>query len=156
MTAGGTIRVVVDRAPIDAAAELALTEAAGVGAVATFTGLVRADAGAGGDVEMLELEHYPGATEAALRSLCDEAMRRWSLAGATIVHRVGPMRPGERIVFVVAAAAHRGAALEACAFLIDRLKTDAPFWKREVRGGEAAWVEARETDDAAARRWLAG
>ena len=80
-------------------------------------------------------------------------MERWSLAGATIVHRVGPMRPGERIVFVAAAAPHRSAALDACAFLIDRLKTDAPFWKKETRGSEARWVEARTGDDAAAARW---
>ncbi len=150
------IRVVVDRAPIDVAAEMALAETAGVGAVATFTGLVRADAGVAGDVETLELEHYPGATEAALRSLADEAVTRWALAAATIVHRVGPMRPGERIVFVATAAPHRAAALDACAFLIDRLKTEAPFWKREVRGATAAWVEARAGDDAASGRWIAG
>ncbi|MDP1026605.1 molybdenum cofactor biosynthesis protein MoaE [Sphingomonas sp. KR1UV-12] len=147
------IRVVVDREPIDVAAELALIEREGAGAVASFTGLVRADAGAEGAVETLELEHYPGATEAALRTLADEAVTRWSLAGATIVHRVGPMRAGERIVFVGTAAPHRGAALDACAFLIDRLKTDAPFWKREVRGGHGTWVEARDTDEVAARRW---
>ncbi len=150
------IRVVVDPAPIDVAAEMILAEAAGAGAVATFTGLVRADAGAAGDVETLELEHYPGATEAALRGLAGQAMTRWSLGTATIVHRVGPMRPGERIVFVAAAAPHRQAALEACAFLIDRLKTEAPFWKREIRGGSATWVEARAGDDLAAGRWLAG
>ncbi len=150
------IRVVVDPAPIDVAAEMVLAEAAGAGAVATFTGLVRADAGAAGDVETLELEHYPGATDAALRGLAGQAMTRWSLGAATIVHRVGPMRPGERIVFVATAAPHRQAALEACAFLIDRLKTEAPFWKREIRGGSANWVEARAGDDLAAGRWLAG
>ncbi len=150
------IRVVVDPAPIDVAAEMMLAEAAAAGAVATFTGLVRADAGAAGDVETLELEHYPGATEAALRGLAGQAMTRWSLGAATIVHRVGPMRPGERIVFVATAAPHRQAALEACAFLIDRLKTEAPFWKREIRGGSATWVEARAGDDLAAGRWLAG
>jgi molybdopterin synthase catalytic subunit len=85
--------------------------------------------------------------------LAEEARRRWSLSAAMIVHRVGPMRPGERIVFVATAAPHRGAALDACAYLIDRLKTDAPFWKRETRGGEGRWVEAREADDAAAARW---
>ncbi len=113
---------------------MALAEAGpddgGAGAVATFTGLVRTDDG----VDTLELEHYPGATEAALRSLAEQATTRWALHAVTIVHRVGPMRAGERIVFVAAAAAHRAAALEACAYLIDRLKTDAPFWKREVRG----------------------
>lgn len=143
------IRIVVGPASIDLAAELALTEAAGAGAVATFTGLVRGDDG----VDLLELEHYPGATESALQALAAEASARWSLLGATVVHRVGPMRPGERIVFVATAAPHRAAALDACAFLIDRLKTGAPFWKRETRGQEARWVEARDADDAAAARW---
>lgn len=145
------IRILVSPAPIDLAAELELAEAAGAGAVATFTGLVRGDDG----VEQLELEHYPGATEAALRALAEEARDRWHLLAATVVHRVGPMRPGERIVFVATAAPHRAAALAACAFLIDRLKTGAPFWKRETRGGEARWVEARDSDDAAAARWAA-
>lgn len=144
------IRVVVGAEPIDIAAEMTQAEAAAdAGAVATFTGLVRADDGVG----VLELEHYPGATEAALRRVAQAAVERWSLAAATIVHRVGPMTPGERIVFVAAAAAHRGAALAACAYLIDRLKTDAPFWKRETRGGDSAWVEARDADTAAAERW---
>ena len=142
------IRVLVSPDPIDVAAEMVRVEA-GVGAVATFTGLVRADDGVG----VLELEHYPGATEAALERLAGEAAERWSLTAATIVHRVGPMRPGERIVFVATAAPHRGAALDACAFLIDRLKTDAPFWKRETRGQEARWVQARGGDEAAAARW---
>lgn len=144
------IRVHVSPAPIDLAAEMAGVErAAGAGAVATFTGLVRSDDGVG----TLELEHYPGATEAALTRLAEEATARWALGAATIVHRVGPMAPGERIVFLAAAAAHRAAALEACAYLIDRLKTDAPFWKRETRGGEARWVEARDSDADAAARW---
>ena len=144
------IRIHVSAEPIDLAAEMAAVEQAeGAGAVATFTGLVRSDDGVG----VLELEHYPGATEAALRALAEEARARWSLGAATIVHRVEAMRPGERIVFVAAAAAHRAAALEACAYLIDRLKTDAPFWKRETRGGEARWVEARESDVDAAARW---
>lgn len=142
------IRVVVEPAPIDLAAEMARIEGKG-GAVATFTGLVRADDG----VSVLELEHYPGATEAALVRIANAATARWSLAAVTIVHRVGPMTPGERIVFVGASAPHRGAALEACAYLIDRLKTDAPFWKRETRGADAKWVEPRESDDAASARW---
>lgn len=142
------IRVVVQKSPIDIMAEMARVEGE-AGAVATFTGLVRADDG----VETLELEHYPGATEAALTKVAEGACVRWGLSAATIVHRVGPMHPGERIVFVAAASAHRGASLEACAYLIDRLKTDAPFWKRETRGAEASWVEARDADDAAAARW---
>ena len=143
------IRVVVQETPIDLAAEHAAAEAADAGAVATFTGLVRGDDG----VTELALEHYPGATERALEALCAEAVTRWTLAKAVIVHRVGPMVPGDRVVFVATTARHRRAALEACAFLIDRLKTGAPFWKRERRGADARWVEARESDDAAAARW---
>lgn len=143
------IHIHVSRDPIDVAAEIVRAEAAGSGAVATFTGLVRADDG----VDVLELEHYPGATEAALRTVAEGAAARWSLAAATIVHRVGPMHPGERIVFVAAAAPHRAAALDACAYLIDRLKTDAPFWKRETRGAEARWVNERQGDHVAAARW---
>ena len=142
------IHVLVSADAIDSARELAALEAGG-GAVATFTGLVRADDG----VSVLELEHYPGATEAALVRLAEAATARWGLAGVTIVHRVGAMRPGERIVFVGTVSAHRAAALEACAYLIDRLKTDAPFWKRETLGATTRWVEARDHDNAAARRW---
>jgi len=153
------IRIVVGVEPIDLPAEQLLVEAVpGAGAVASFTGLVRADAeaGTGGEgrrVEVLELEHYPGVTQAALTRLAEEARTRWSLTAATIVHRVGPMRPGERIVLVLAAAPHRAAALDACAYLIDRLKTDAPFWKRETRGGEARWVDARDGDTVRAAAW---
>lgn len=143
------IRVRVQREAIDLATELALAEVAGAGGVASFTGLVRADDG----VTTLELEHYPGATEAALTRLAEQAAARWHLLAATIVHRVGPMQPGERVVFVAAAAAHRAPALEACAYLIDRLKTDAPFWKRETVAGESRWVEARAGDADAAARW---
>jgi molybdopterin synthase catalytic subunit len=143
------IRAAVTDAAIDVAAELDALERAGGGAVATFTGLVRDDGG----VEQLFLEHYPGATDAALERLAAEAATRWSLAAATLVHRVGAMKPGERIVFVGTAAPHRAAALDACAFLIDRLKTDAPFWKRETRGGDASWVADRTSDRDAAERW---
>ncbi|WP_294280758.1 molybdenum cofactor biosynthesis protein MoaE [uncultured Sphingomonas sp.] len=143
------IRVLVSRDPIDLAGETERVEGRDVGAVASFCGLVRADDG----VDQLELEHYPGATEAALDRIARLATERWSLQAATIVHRVGPMRPGERIVLVLTAAPHRRDALDACAYLIDRLKTDAPFWKRETRGEDARWVEARESDAAAAERW---
>ena len=95
-------------------------------------------------------------TDSALRHLANEAAARWALLGVTIVHRVGTMAPGERVVFVATAAPHRTAALEACAYLIDRLKTDAPFWKRELRGTKSRWVETRGTDIAASARWLAG
>ena len=140
------IRISVQREPIDLAAELATLED---GAVATFSGHVRADDG----VTTLELEHYPAATEAALTRLAEEASMRWSLSAAVVIHRVGPMAPGERIVLVATASAHRAAALDACAYLIDRLKTDAPFWKRETVAGTARWVEARANDDAAAAQW---
>ena len=143
------IRVLVTDAAIDVAGELDALERAGGGAVASFTGLVREDSG----VEELFLEHYPDATEKALRDLAAEAVQRWSLAAATVIHRVGAMKPGERIVFVGTASAHRAAALEACAFLIDRLKTDAPFWKRETRGQDARWVGERDSDRDAADRW---
>jgi molybdopterin synthase catalytic subunit len=101
----------------------------------------------------MTLEHYPGMTEKALTALADEAKVRWPLCGVTVLHRVGMLRAGDRIVFVGTASDHRAAALEACAFLIDRLKTDAPFWKKEHRSKGDSWVEARATDDAAARSW---
>ncbi|TPG18592.1 molybdenum cofactor biosynthesis protein MoaE [Sphingomonas koreensis] len=143
------IRVLISRDPIDVGALTAAAQGGGAGAVATFIGSVRADDG----VTELELEHYPGATEAALRDVADQATARWALVTAEIVHRVGPMAPGAAIVFVAAGAPHRRAALDACAFMIDRLKTAAPFWKRERRGGEERWVEPRGSDDAAAARW---
>jgi molybdopterin synthase catalytic subunit len=143
------IRVSVDPAPIELGIEVAALEERGAGGVATFTGVVRGEDG----VTTLELEHYPGMTEGVLCDLAEHATARWGLLGVTIVHRVGPMAPGERIVFVGTAAHHRREALEACAYLIDRLKTDAPFWKRERRGDDTAWVEARASDSAATARW---
>ena len=143
----------VQEADFDIAAEIdALTAGrADVGAVVTFTGLVREVAG-GGD-QSLTLEHYPGMTERALAAIEAEAQARWPLTGSTIVHRVGPLEPGARIVLVVTASAHRQAAYEAAAFLMDWLKTKAPFWKRQRSGSGTEWVDARETDDAAAARW---
>lgn len=143
------IRVAVQPEPFSVDAELAPLEALGGGAVASFIGLVRSDGG----VETLTLEHYPGMTEAALRRLAEDAAARWSLLGATIIHRVGTMRQGERIVLVATCAPHRRDALDACAYLIDRLKTDAPFWKREARADEERWVEPRASDDVAADKW---
>jgi molybdopterin synthase catalytic subunit len=144
------IRVSINHAPIDIGTELAGVEESGAGAVASFTGIVRGDDG----VTCLELEHYPGMTEAALCDLAEQAAARWGLMSAVIVHRVGPMAPGDRVVFIATAAPHRQAALEACAYLIDRLKTDAPFWKRELRGEASNWVEARPGDHQAAARWI--
>jgi len=121
----------------------------GTGAVATFVGQVR-----GGDrLTALTLEHYPGMTEREIARIAQEAQGRWTLSGITIIHRVGRLEVGERIVLVAVAAAHRGSAFEACQFLMDYLKTRAPFWKQEERDGASAWVEARDSDDAAAGRW---
>lgn len=143
------IRVSVQPAPIDLATEIAGAEAKGAGGIASFTGSVRADDG----VTELVLEHYPGMTEAALIGMAEQAFTRWNLLAVTIVHRVGAMVPGDHIVFIATAAAHRREALDSCAYLIDRLKTDAPFWKRETRGEAASWVEPRAADTDAAERW---
>ena len=102
----------------------------------------------------MTLEHYPGMTEGAIARIADQAAERWPLLGCTVIHRVGPLVPGDNIVLVIATSAHRQAALDATAFLIDWLKTKAPFWKREdLADGSGAWVDAREEDDAAASRW---
>ena len=123
-----------------------------IGAVASFTGIVRAEKGAGG-ISAMTLEHYPGMTERKLAEIEAEAHRRWPLEASLIVHRYGRLEPGERIVLVATASSHRKAALEACAFLIDWLKTKAPFWKLEEGAGGEQWVDAREADDEAAARW---
>ncbi len=121
-----------------------------IGAVVTFTGTVRA----GNDGAGMTLEHYPGMTDAELARVEAEAARRWPLLGSLIVHRVGTLRPGDNIVLVVTASAHRQAAFAAAEFLMDYLKTRAPFWKKELgHDGTERWVEARASDDAAAERW---
>jgi len=122
------------------------------GALVTFTGLVRRDAGSAGFTG-LTVEHYPGMTERAIEAITGEAVERWSLLGLGVVHRVGELAAGARIVWVGAAAAHRGDAFAACEFTMDYLKTRAPFWKKEHWGEAARWVEARSTDDARAARW---
>ncbi|MCM8626302.1 molybdopterin synthase catalytic subunit MoaE [Accumulibacter sp.] len=138
----------------DVAAELAELQAggAGAGALVSFVGLVR-DLSGGAAVSEMSLEHYPGMTEKALAAIAGEARRRWPLNAVRVVHRVGRLLPGERIVFVGVASAHRGAAFAAGEFIIDTLKTRAPFWKREVTSAGARWVEAHAADDAAAGRW---
>lgn len=146
-----TVRV--QTADFDTNAEIkALTAGRGdVGAVVTFTGTVR---GGADGIATMTLEHYPGMTEAELERIRAEAMARWPLAGATIIHRVGPLQPGDNIVLVVTASAHRQAAFDAASFLMDYLKTRAPFWKKETRAdGSGDWVDARESDDAAVQRW---
>ena len=119
------------------------------GAVASFIGLVRGDDG----LTALTLEHYPGMTEREIARIAGEAGKRWPLDGITIIHRIGRLEVGQRIVLVAAASAHRGAAFSACEFLMDYLKTQAPFWKQEERGGQTNWVEHRASDAAAAERW---
>jgi molybdopterin synthase catalytic subunit len=138
----------------DVGAELArlTTGRTDVGGVASFVGVVRAVTGAG-DLQAMTLEHYPGMTERRLAEIEAEALSRWSLTGSVIIHRYGRLLPGERIVLVATASSHRQAALESCQFLIDWLKTKAPFWKLEETAAGGQWVEARESDDHAAERW---
>lgn len=123
-----------------------------IGAVVSFVGLMR-DINDGDDVSGLFLEHYPGMTEKALQAIVDEARERWNLERALVVHRVGDITPEEPIVVVVAASRHRGEAFQACEFIIDYLKTRAPFWKRERTASGERWVDARHSDDAAEARW---
>ena len=149
----------VQREDFDLGAELkALTDGRhDIGGLASFVGLVRDMAPVEGErqeISAMTLEHYPGMTEKMLEEIEAEAHDRWPLEATLIVHRYGRMEPGEQIVLVAAASAHRDAAFEACRFLIDWLKTKAPFWKLEdLKHGEAKWVEARDSDDAAAARW---
>ena len=143
----------VQQTDFDAAAEVAALTAGrtDIGAIVTFTGRVR---GGEGGVAAMTLEHYPGMTEAELSRIEAEAHSRWPLQASLIVHRVGELKPGDNIVLVATASAHRQAAFEAAGFLMDYLKTRAPFWKKETdASGNAVWVEARESDDSAARRW---
>ena len=125
-----------------------------VGAVVSFVGLVR-DIADGQEVGAMTLEHYPGMTERELGAIVEEAKRRWALDAVLVVHRHGRLEPGERIVLCVTSSAHRQAAFEACMFLVDWLKTRAPFWKREETPQGPRWVEARASDDEAAERWQA-
>ena len=149
-------RVAIQQADFDVSAELALLRQADhrVGAVCSFVGTVRA-AGHHGDPEVLdmELEHYPGMTEKAIEAMVDEAHRRFDIFAARVIHRVGLLRPGEQIVFVGVTSAHRGEGFQACEFLMDYLKTQAPFWKKERTPQGERWVDARSSDDAALARW---
>jgi molybdopterin synthase catalytic subunit len=152
MRANPTVSVRTD--DFDIAAEIdALTAAdRDIGAVVSFTGLVREMTGDGA-IQSMELEHYPGMTERALEEIAEQARARWPLQGVRIIHRHGPLAPGDRIVLVLAASRHRQAAFEAAEFLMDYLKTRAPFWKKETGPRGARWVDAREADDKAAKRW---
>jgi len=135
-------RILVQTEDFDINAEMQRLTAENTGGIATFTGIVRAQNGAGPPITALTLEHYPGMTEAALAKIAEEAKNRWPLTACTIIHRTGRLIPGDNIVFVGTASAHRQAALASCAFLIDYLKTHAPFWKKEdFANGTSHWVE---------------
>ncbi len=124
-----------------------------IGAIASFVGLAR-DMNEGSGVSAMTLEHYPGMTEKALAALVDEACTRWTLRDVTVIHRVGRLLPGDPIVLAAVASSHRGEAFAACEFIMDYLKTQAPFWKKEETADGERWVEARASDDAAAARWV--
>ncbi len=147
-------RVSIQTADFDLSAEVAALRAAdgGVGAVASFIGTVR-DRNDGAGVSRMELEHYPGMTERAIEAMIDVAMQRFDIRAARVIHRVGPLDVGDQIVMVAVSSAHRGQAFQACEFLMDYLKTQAPFWKKEHTPEGARWVDARSTDDAALKRW---
>ncbi len=142
----------VQEAPFDYGAETArfTDTCAGVGAVVTFCGIVRND---GGAMDAMEIEHYPGMTERALTQIAEEAGQRWSLEGCLILHRYGRMAPGEKIMMVATASRHRADAFAGADFLMDYLKSRAPFWKKEFSGDGAAWVAAKDEDEAALGRW---
>lgn len=146
--------VCIQTADFDLGAEVAALRAddPGVGAVCAFVGTVR-DRNEGATVAAMELEHYPGMTERAIDAMIDEAARRFDIRGVRVIHRVGPLRPQDQIVLVAVTSAHRGEAFQACEFLMDYLKTQAPFWKKEQTPEGARWVDARVSDDAALARW---
>jgi molybdopterin synthase catalytic subunit len=147
-------RVVIQAADFDVAAEIAALRATDkrVGAVCSFIGTVR-DRNDGLSISTLELEHYPGMTEGAIESMIDDALQRFDILAARVVHRVGLLQPLDQIVMVAVTSAHRGESFKACEFLMDYLKTQAPFWKKEVTSQGARWVDARVSDDAALARW---
>jgi len=154
MTIPAMHEVRVQRDDFDLNVELARLRAGqpGVGAVVSFVGTVR-DMNDGASVAEMELEHYPGMTEKALADIVEQAHARWPLLGALVIHRIGPLLPLEQIVLVACATAHRGEAFAACEFIIDYLKTDAPFWKKEQTPDGARWVDARDSDDSAKAKW---
>lgn len=144
--------VCVQSAPFDLGAETGAfaARAAGAGAIVTFTGLVRDDTG---DLQAMEIEHYPGMTDRAIRAICGEAATRWSLAETLVIHRHGRLAPNELIMMVATAARHRADAFAAAEYLMDYLKSRAPFWKKEIGATGAAWVAARPEDEDALGRW---
>jgi molybdopterin synthase catalytic subunit len=148
------VPVRIQHEDFDAGAEIASLRARDprVGAVAVFVGVAR-DRNDGAEVSTLTLEHYPGMTERAIEEIVAQAKARWSLLDVLVVHRVGTLRPLDQIVLVAVTSSHRGDAFAACEFVMDYLKTEAPFWKREVTPEGSRWVDARESDEAAKRRW---
>ena len=146
------MRIAVQSAPFDLGAEVSAFTAgvSGAGAVVSFTGLVRDE---GGTLSAMEIEHYPGMTEKAITAIAEEAARRWSLADVLVIHRHGRLSPGEAIMMVATASPHRADAFAAAEFLMDYLKSRAPFWKKESFEGGAEWVAAKETDEDALKRW---
>ncbi len=147
-------RVTIQTTDFDLSAEVAALRLAdpGVGAVAAFVGTVR-DRNDGDGVSAMELEHYPGMTERSIEAMIDAACQRFDIRAARVIHRVGLLRPLDQIVLVAVTSAHRGEAFQACEFLMDYLKTQAPFWKKETTAQGARWVDARVADDAALARW---
>ncbi len=147
-------RVSIQIADFDLSTEVALLrlQDKGIGAVCSFIGTVR-DRNDGQSVSAMELEHYPGMTEKAIEGMIDEAFKRFDILGARVIHRVGPLKPLDQIVLVIVSSAHRGQSFQACEFLMDYLKTQAPFWKKEQTPEGARWVDARVSDDAALARW---
>ncbi|MGB8812960.1 MAG: molybdenum cofactor biosynthesis protein MoaE [Paracoccaceae bacterium] len=147
------MRVVVQQQPFDFGAESTAfaKSVANAGAIVTFTGIVRDSAS--GDMSSMEIEHYPGMTERAIAAIADQAMRRWDLLDCLVIHRHGRLLPGDQIMMVATAASHRAQAFAAAEFLMDYLKSRAPFWKKEISTSGAEWVEAKEDDEAALRRW---
>ena len=151
------MRIVVQTETFDLGAEVdAMRQGrSDIGAIASFVGLAR-DINEGSGVQAMTLEHYPGMTEKALAATVDDACARWALLDVSVIHRVGRLLPGDPIVLVVVASSHRGEAFAACEFVMDALKTRAPFWKKEETPEGERWVDARASDDAAAARWTAG
>jgi molybdopterin synthase catalytic subunit len=149
-----TMSVRIQTADFDAGAEIAALRRGNpkIGAVASFIGVVR-DVNDGAPVADMTLEHYPGMTEKSIEEIVQQAKGRWNVMDALVIHRVGTLKPAEQIVLVVVTSGHRGDAFAACEFIMDYLKTRAPFWKKEQGGASARWVEARASDDLAAERW---
>ena len=145
------IRVQTEDFDLSAVNRELMGERSDVGAIASFIGLVRDLSG--DPLETMTLEHYPGMTEKALQTIADQACERWQVLDLAVIHRVGPLRPSDQIVLVTVLSAHRGDAFDACQFIMDYLKTDAPFWKKETSGKGDNWVQSRDSDQAARAKW---